>query len=295
MIFLTFLLLCPLLAGATGKRALLVGISNYRANGRTTWWNIHGANDVELLRPVFERQDFRVTTLCDEQATKQHIVAALQTLAREAAAGDIVYVHFSCHGQPVEDGVNGMALDEEDGFDESIVPIDAGRKYDEKGYRGEAHLTDDELNSYFQRIRKRLGERGMLYVVFDACHSGGAGRDAVGFVRGDRVALTKTRGKVYQPSTGDAYTHYAWQQQRGYAPILYLEACRANEMNSEIEVGNRYYGSLSYNVYKALTAQPMDKDSSKFERNVRQSAKTKGRWPTGNAQNIVTERTHKQP
>ena len=39
-------------------------------------------------------------------------------------SGDIVYLHFSCHGQPVED----LDGDEKDGWDESIVPYDAWKK-----------------------------------------------------------------------------------------------------------------------------------------------------------------------
>lgn len=45
--------------------------------------------------------------------------------------------------------------------------------------RGEKHLTDDEVNYYLSAIRRRVGEKGKIFVVVDACHSGDATRGLV--------------------------------------------------------------------------------------------------------------------
>ena len=42
----------------------------------------------------------------DEQATFDNITAQLSLFADKTKKGDIVYLHFSTHGQPVED-ING--------------------------------------------------------------------------------------------------------------------------------------------------------------------------------------------
>ena len=63
-------------------------------------------------------------------------------------SGDIIYLHFSCHGQPIED-IDG---DEDDGWDEALIPFDAKKKYQKGTYTGENHITDDELNSYLKRL-----------------------------------------------------------------------------------------------------------------------------------------------
>ena len=86
--------------------------------------------------------------------------------------GDLVYIHFSCHGQPVED-LNG---DEPEGWDEALVPIDAKKVYQKGVYEGKNHIIDDELNEYLREIRTKVGKNGFVYVVVDACHAGSSYR-----------------------------------------------------------------------------------------------------------------------
>ena len=113
-------------ANAQRKRAFLVGISHYdQALTSYQWNNINGVEDVNLLSPILRKQGFATTTLLDEQATFEHIVRQITQFTDKTKKGDIVYLHFSAHGQPIED-LNG---DEEDGWDESIVPIDACKYY----------------------------------------------------------------------------------------------------------------------------------------------------------------------
>ena len=66
-----------------------------------------------------------MTTLLDEEATYENIIRQLTTFTNKTKKGDIVYLHFSTHGQPVED----LNADEDDGWDEAIVPIDAYKLY----------------------------------------------------------------------------------------------------------------------------------------------------------------------
>ena len=164
--------------GDAKKRAFLVGISKYRANGRSAWVNIHGKEDVDSLAPALIKKGFSVSTLVNEQATYQGIVNSLKGLISDTKRGDVVFIHFSCHGQPVEDGLlEQFPKDEKDGYDEAIVPIDAGRVYSSNGYKGEKHLTDDELNGYIKSLRTKIGPKGMLYVTLDACHAGESSRN----------------------------------------------------------------------------------------------------------------------
>lgn len=63
--------------------------------------------------------------------------------------------------------------DEPDGLDECWIPYDAYKKACARD-RGERHLSDDEVNYYLGRLRDKVGERGKILVVIDACHSGDA-------------------------------------------------------------------------------------------------------------------------
>ena len=112
-VVLTFLLIGGQELHAETRRALLIGISDYgnEMEDPNKWTNISGANDVALLSPLFKQQGYKVTTLSDAQATYSGITSALKKIAKQSQKGDIVYLHFSMHGQPFED-LNG---DEADG------------------------------------------------------------------------------------------------------------------------------------------------------------------------------------
>ena len=163
--FIQLLLLSTFLFGsfaakAETKRALLIGISDY-GNAKedpNKWANISGANDIELLSPLFKNHGFQVSTLIDNQATYAGIIKALENLTKNSKKGDIVYIHFSMHGQPFED-LNG---DEADGWDEALIPVDAQMKYKKGVYEGKNHLLDDELETHFNNLRTKLGTTGQL-------------------------------------------------------------------------------------------------------------------------------------
>mgnify|MGYP006380639759 FL=1 len=120
------------------KLALLIGISEYTKDDARTnddsWSNIHGVNDVKLLTPTLKEQEFNITTLYNKEATATKIRKTLKKFTSACKEGDLVYIHFSCHGQPVED-LNG---DEPEGWDEALVPIDAQKVYQKE--IGRAHV-----------------------------------------------------------------------------------------------------------------------------------------------------------
>ena len=200
--------------------------------------------------------------------------------------GDVVYLHFSCHGQPVEDGLNGLAKEEKDGWDEAIVPIDAGKEYNST-YKGEKHLTDDIINQYFNNLRKKIGPKGMLYVAMDACHAGTMSRNGVETVRGTNEGLTRTGNKYNPPK--ETVKHYAVTKTAGMAPTLILEACHSRERNTEIRINGKEYGALSYNIWQALKGMASfnQKTTEIFKAKVVSSTKEKGRWPR--TQTLVIE------
>ena len=174
LIFVVTLFVSTNIVEAQQKRALLIGISDY-GNAREDpdkWSNISGANDVKLLTPLFKEQGFAVASLVDAEATHSAIIKALNKLTKRCKKGDLVYLHFSMHGQPIED----LDGDEKDGWDEALIPVDAQMRYKQGVYEGDKHLLDDTLEEYFNKIRSKLGAKGQLYVVLDACHSGTASR-----------------------------------------------------------------------------------------------------------------------
>ena len=190
LLIIGLFIMVGIVGNAQRKRAFMVGISHYdTALTGYQWNNINGVEDINLLSPILKKQGFYLTTLLDEQATYQNINNQLSTFTNQTKKGDIVYLHFSAHGQPVED-ING---DEEDGWDESIIPIDAYKNYKKGVYEGKKHLLDDQLNTYIKKLRTKIGTTGFLYVVIDACHAGTSSRANDETVRGTKVGFTYPR------------------------------------------------------------------------------------------------------
>ena len=267
---------------AQRKRAFMVGISHYdTALTGYQWNNINGVEDVRLLEPILKKQGFYLTTLLDEEATFQNITNQLAKFITKTKSGDIVYLHFSTHGQPVED-LNG---DEDDGWDESIVPIDAYKLYKKGVYEGKKHLLDDKLNEFVSKLRTKIGTKGMLYVVIDACHAGTSSRANDETVRGTKVGFTYNN-KVFRPST-QKKSHYKVEASSKLTKVMFIEACRPDQVNMEIKVKDKRYGPLSYNIAQALQTKPISTDANDFLNNIKSSIMNNGYWP--NNQNLVTE------
>lgn len=160
-----FLLLLSLSVTAQTKRALVIGLGEQQDKA---WNKINGDKDVPFVQAMLKNAGFKsVMTLINRQATKVGIVGAFKRMTASCKHDDVVYIHYSGHGQQMTDVHN----DERDGLDECWIPYDACRKASAT-YHGEKHLTDDELNVYLNAIRNKIGAKGKLLVVIDACHSG---------------------------------------------------------------------------------------------------------------------------
>lgn len=167
---LTLILTCVLPTEAKTRRAVVIGLGEQVDK---SWAKINGDKDVPLIVSMLKANGFSdITSLINTKATKAGIVNAFNSLINRSQKGDIVYVHFSGHGQLMTD-ING---DEKDGLDEAWIPYDAYLKYCSKD-RGEKHLSDDEIAQYLTRLRSKIGTNGAIAVVVDACHSGDSTRD----------------------------------------------------------------------------------------------------------------------
>ncbi|MBR4381411.1 MAG: caspase family protein [Bacteroidaceae bacterium] len=258
ILFIVTISIFTQLVMAQNKRALLVGISDYQCvNKYGGWNNIHGKNDIDMLCPTLKKWGASVSCLYDKGATKTGIDKALKVLISQCKTGDIVYLHFSTHGQPFED----ESGDEDDGWDESIVPVDAPIEYTKGKYEGENHLIDDELHEYCTRIRKVIGTKGMLYVVIDACHAGKASmgiEDDV--IRGTKAGFTRS-GKYYRPQKLEKGNYYNIPSSPSLGKVVFIEACRSHQVNKEIVEGGKHFGALSYYINRVLSNHELSKDS----------------------------------
>ena len=250
------LLLLSLFASAQTKRALVIGLGEQQDKA---WNKINGDKDVPFVQAMLKNAGFKsVTTLVNRQATKVGIVGAFKRMAASCKQGDVVYIHYSGHGQQMTDVHN----DEKDGLDECWIPYDACRKASAT-YHGEKHLTDDELNVYLNAIRNKIGAKGKLLVVIDACHSGDGTRgDDDEIIRGVEDTLVvdsqNARG-LYE--TFEAIKSF-FIGDKGKENVINtkakplaerwitISACRSDQVN--IEMKKPTVGKLTYALWKEL-------------------------------------------
>ena len=234
------------------KLALLVGVSEYAEGSK--WANLHAENDLELIRASLIKQNFKeknIRILHNQEANKAGIQKAFQEhLTNQVKPGDIVYFHFSGHGQQVAD-VDG---DEMDGYDEALVPFDSPQSFEQGTYEGERLLSDDELGQWLHQLRQKLGAEGQVLITLDACHSGTATR-GFALARGtlQKMASTTHQEKFTQGSSEQRQLYQRPSTASDLAAMVAIFASSAQELNYEyVDEKGQAYGSLSYAFSKAF-------------------------------------------
>lgn len=247
------LLLLSLSVSAQTKRALVIGLGEQQDKA---WNKINGDKDVPLVQTMLKSAGFKsVTTLVNRQATKTGIIGAFRKMAASCKQGDVVYIHYSGHGQQITDVHN----DEKDGLDECWIPYDAYRKASAT-YHGEKHLTDDELNVYLNAIRHKIGAKGKLLVVIDACHSGDGTRgDEDEVVRGveDTLVVDSLNARGLYETFEAIKSFFMGDNGKGNIintkakPLaerwITISACRSDQVNFEMK--KPAVGKLTYALW----------------------------------------------
>jgi len=123
--------------GSTGvRRALLIGINYVGQQGELSGCHNDVLNMIEYIKDVHGFEDRNITVLMDDgehrEPTRDNILNAYTQLVQQSEAGDCCYCHYSGHGVKLRDDDG----DEEDGYDETLVPLD----YDSAG-----QIRDDDL------------------------------------------------------------------------------------------------------------------------------------------------------
>ena len=145
------------------SRALFIGI-----NYTNTSAELRGCiNDVGTMMALLQKLRFDISdrrVLVDDphfhgrtgNPDKATILDSLAWLVHGARPGDNLFLHYSGHGSQIRD----QDGDEEDGFDETLVPVD---------YIHAGQIRDDDI---FDIVCSKLPAGVRLTAVMDCCHSG---------------------------------------------------------------------------------------------------------------------------
>ncbi len=220
---------------------------------------ISSNNDVPLVKNALLQQGFaeeNIAIIRDGDATNKGVREAIRThLTEKAQRGGVAFFHYSGHGQQVADNDG----DENDGYDEALVPYDSPMRYIAGEYQGENLIRDEELGALLNETRAKLGPEGNLLVVIDACHSG-TGTRGMARARGTDIKMAP---KDYKPpgSRGTETNAMEGATVVGAAPMVAFFGASAHQLNFETkdEDGNGV-GSLSYAFSKTFSTA--DKNTS---------------------------------
>ncbi|MGH9969476.1 MAG: caspase family protein [Pyrinomonadaceae bacterium] len=239
-------------APATGrKRALLVGIDKYKRGSQEPnrdWWDLNTTYDIAVLKEIlitkfqFDEKDILVLNTRERTTHKAIVDAFRDFLIKPTNKGDIVFFHYSGHGQQIPDD-NG---DEIDGYDESLVPSDYVSQKD-----GSKNIRDDEIGTILDELK--LKEPANVTISLDSCFSGTATRGQSelqtrgGPWRGTPVAKDKVRGEDTSPS---GLLSRGGQPAAGY---VFLAAASHEQTAKEVyNDDNKPMGLYTYALVKAL-------------------------------------------
>jgi hypothetical protein len=242
------------------KVALIIAIGQYPDGGQ--WRNLSSMNDMRYVKTALIKSGYEasnIDTLVNKDATKKGMVKALDDLYDRVEEGSIVYFQFSGHGQQIEDDNN----DELDGYDEALIPYDADGRFDPVTYKGQNHFRDDLLGEKLDKIRKKIGPKGSLVVLVDACHSGTISRGGPDeFIKRGGEAPFMSPGyspKIKidlnkNPETGmlEGFTD-------GMGSMVVFSACSPGQVNYEVKDDKQQgVGSLSYAFAKSIADLPAE-------------------------------------
>jgi hypothetical protein len=252
--------------------ALLIGVNEYP--NLPLERQLHGCvNDADAIEQLLSSELFgfpaqnilKLTSPSPDPArlaNRQNILRAFREHLLDNTgiqAGDIVVVYFSGHGSQIPD-VHG---DEEDGWDETLVPCDVGPDRDNPDHV--LDISDDELSLLLDRLAARTRN---INLFFDCCHSGTVTRalqeaqavDARGRARwlppAGCVATAQLDVKVGSGTRTMGPSDWL-PLSEGYVA---LAACRASELAQEdsfitgIPLKVKQHGVLTYCLLQSLRA-----------------------------------------
>jgi len=141
-------------------RAVVIGINYVGQSGELSGCHNDVNNMMGYLIEKYGFQKENITILMDdgehEEPTRDNIMNAFKNLVSKSEKGDVCFVHFAGHGVRLRDD-NG---DEEDGYDEALVPLD---------YVHAGKIRDDDI---FSTLVGPMPAGVTLTCLMDCCYSG---------------------------------------------------------------------------------------------------------------------------
>ena len=248
------------------KKALLIGINYTRhRTGR-----LNGCiNDVQNMQGFLVRNyGFAAANMmmltddasdANKQPTKANILRGIQWLVTGVRPGDSLFFQFSGHGSQVKD----TSGDEDDGYDETICPVD----YDTAGM-----IIDDDLHA---KMCMKIPAGARLTAIMDCCHSGtgldlpyeyhpsgsisGSGGGAFSGKKGKKDKKQKKQKKQKKGGGAVGGGPSAYSPGAGYlrgttpGDVMLFSGCRDDQTSADATIGGKSTGAMTWALTTCLT------------------------------------------
>lgn len=231
------------------RRALIIGIDKYPNLSERAQLEgcVRDAQDIaRLLEERFGFSSSQMTTLLDEQATRDGILKAMNALAEQVQENDAVVVHYSGHGSQrtalAEDRSRAGVMEE------TLVASDSGH-YDPHPNQD---ISSAELREWIAGLTKVTPN---VTLILDCCHSG-----TIATVRHDGERPPKIRSVK-----ADTRQPPASQKKRlrdvkdgpaSFVRHVVIAACRDKESAYEVAAPDGSHGALTWNLLRELESLP---------------------------------------
>ncbi len=217
------------LPSRVNRHALIIGVSRYADPNTPPLPGAHiDRQSATQMAEAMQVPATNITYLQDEQATGDNIRKALADLNARVLDGDRVFIHYSGHGTRYNDPAAGGCV-------EALLAHDGGQR---------GTITNRELADILRPITNKTDK---LFVMYDACHSGGIIRNMPdvrtrgfslptdeGVLRPKFAAISEECGQPVNVKTRNLVIEAAAQ---GGLPqdIIHLSASRDNEVSFDDE------------------------------------------------------------
>lgn len=219
-------------------RALIVGI-NYVGTSSELKGCINDALNAEkLLIEKFKFNKNNILILTDDskfKPTRDNIIGGMRWLLSMepvssfsgnrgyggvSPAGSKLFFHYSGHGSYIIDR-NG---DEEDGRDETIIPID---------YITNGMITDDEI---YNILVMKVPSNNSLVAVIDSCHSG----------------TSLDLPYMLKENKGSYVTGICGKSSITPGDVVNISGCTDMQSSTDSYVNGNFCGAMSYSFFEAI-------------------------------------------
>ncbi|EDO15519.1 hypothetical protein Kpol_479p7 [Vanderwaltozyma polyspora DSM 70294] len=260
------------------RKALLIGINYIGSKHQLRGCINDVANIYAFLTQRYGYNPDDIVRLTDDQKnmacipTRANMIRGMQWLVKDARPGDSLFFHYSGHGGQTED----LDGDEENGFDETIMPVD---------FETQGVIIDDVMNEI---MVQPLQQGVKMIALFDSCYSGsvldlpytystkglikepnswkeaGSGglQAAMAYASGDRQTMMQSLGTLASSfSSGlkgpDREKREMNKQVKSSpADIIMFSGSKDNQTSADAIENGFATGAMSYAFIKVLSAQP---------------------------------------